>query len=195
MLESFFEGQKKGSFCGIASAVMISNALGSPRTTQDQAWEYVLTDVLHGHKEDMTYGLTLFQVNKILTDFLELQTTIRSIQDPSELESSLKHDLEQAIYSQSTQKVFIICNFWRFFPHHRGGHMSPIGCYNQHTGHVLMLDVGTHRFKVPYWIHLSELIPLMCKVDRSSNRPRGYILVTIKSPKEAMEEQSNANSS
>ena len=63
----------------------------------------------------------MFQVNKILSEYLQLQTEVRCIADPQEMETTLKQDLESAIYSQSSEKVFILCNFWRLFPNHRGG--------------------------------------------------------------------------
>ncbi|EER15823.1 hypothetical protein Pmar_PMAR003274 [Perkinsus marinus ATCC 50983] len=56
------------------------------------------------------------------------------------------------------------------------GHFSPIGAYHASTDSVLVLDVA--RFKYPpHWLSLPRLVKAMYPVDKSTGKPRGYIML------------------
>jgi len=76
----------------------------------------------------------------------------------------------------SKKKPLIIINFWRKFTNNPMGHFAPIAGYHPDKESVLILDVASHKI-VPHWISISYVTMLMCKVDKITGKPRGYLLV------------------
>lgn len=61
------------------------------------------------------------------------------------------------------------------------GHYSPIGGYNQKRNLALMLDVA--RFKYPsYWCDITKLFDSLEDMDKATNKPRGFVLISRKQP-------------
>ncbi len=52
------------------------------------------------------------------------------------------------------------------------GHISPIGAFDPSNGHVFVVDTNSKRFP-PHWIDFHAFVPLMCKIDRTCDQPRG----------------------
>jgi glutathione gamma-glutamylcysteinyltransferase len=186
-LGPYFEGQTKGSYCGLASAAIVMNALiqheEREQIRQDELSLFVEENITFHHK--MKYGLTLDQVATML-QYYGFHALIRSNSDPNELGKLLRNDLAKYMATQpsgsnstsNTPLAFFICNFWRQFPDHRGGHFSPIAAFDPETDQLLLLDVATSRFP-PHWIALQNLVPSMARNDSTVNRPRGYMLVSL----------------
>lgn len=62
------------------------------------------------------------------------------------------------------------------------GHFSPIGAYNPERRMALVLDVA--RFKYPtYWAPVDALWGAMEPIDGDTGFPRGYIMLTLASPR------------
>jgi hypothetical protein len=108
VLSQHFEAQKRGSFCSLASSVIVLNALFSSEfsnaktptfslLTQDKLWE-VIRNPRNGflkREEDMRYGLTLSQVASMLQfQCKNTQVTIRSTKHFNQLLEWFIHDLE-----------------------------------------------------------------------------------------------------
>ena len=56
------------------------------------------------------------------------------------------------------------------------GHYSPIGAYDEASDSVLILDVA--RFKYPpHWVKVADLYESMRYLDKTTNKPRGYMLL------------------
>jgi hypothetical protein len=108
LLSRHFEAQKRGSFCSLASSVIVLNALFSsgssnektaPVTllTQEKLWE-IIRNPKNGflkREEDMRYGLTLSQVASLLQfQRKNVQVTLRSSKHFDQLFEWFVHDLE-----------------------------------------------------------------------------------------------------
>lgn len=60
------------------------------------------------------------------------------------------------------------------------GHFSPVGGYHSPSDKVLILDVA--RFKYPpHWVDLETLFRAMQSIDAETNKPRGYMLMSLNS--------------
>ncbi|KAJ3241685.1 hypothetical protein HDU81_011009 [Chytriomyces hyalinus] len=75
----------------------------------------------------------------------------------------------------STQMV---ASFSRKTLHQTGdGHFSPIGCFHEESGQVLVMDVA--RFKYPsYFVHVDVLYDAMKPIDGVTGKSRGYFLLS-----------------
>ncbi|TPX30693.1 hypothetical protein SmJEL517_g05801 [Synchytrium microbalum] len=61
------------------------------------------------------------------------------------------------------------------------GHFSPIGAFHRSQSQVLVMETAT--FKYPsYFVNARELFDAMSPVDKVTNKPRGYFLLTLGSP-------------
>lgn len=61
-----------------------------------------------------------------------------------------------------------------------GGHMSPLGAYDEVTDRVLVMDVSRYKYP-PVWTELTAAYTSMNTVDGASGMSRGWIVVTSNS--------------
>jgi len=206
-MNKFFEAQILGSFCGIASCSVVLNALHHAtnemiaakrkrsdnddaetqngldqseqyRLTQHIVYETVLLYILGSQPKQMNRGLALGQM-KQLFELCGARVEIRSSKYPHEIRRMLKSDCLR-IFAQSPMQQCIVCNFWRNYQQHAGGHISPLAAYHPQTERVLILEVAQHRAP-PHWLGIADLAVLMCRVDKASDLPRGYLIVSLPS--------------
>jgi len=60
----------------------------------------------------------------------------------------------------------------------RGGHISPLGAYDEKADRFLLLDVARYKYP-PVWVKTSELFDAMNTADSDNDsKTRGYILVS-----------------
>lgn len=60
------------------------------------------------------------------------------------------------------------------------GHITPLAAYHPTERMVLILETNQKRAS-HHWINVDALTLLMTCVDRSSKKPRGYLLVSLES--------------
>jgi hypothetical protein len=60
----------------------------------------------------------------------------------------------------------------------RGGHISPLGAYDDKADRFLILDVARYKYP-PVWVAASDLFDAMNTPDSDNdNKTRGYVLVS-----------------
>ena len=60
----------------------------------------------------------------------------------------------------------------------RGGHISPLGAYDEKADRFLILDVARYKYP-PVWVKTSDLFDAMNTTDAGNdNKTRGYVLVS-----------------
>lgn len=73
---------------------------------------------------------------------------------------------------------FLTCNSSRKALNQTGeGHFSPIGGYNFLKKLVLVLDVARYKYP-PYWCNIKTLYDSLEPIDKATNKPRGFCLIT-----------------
>lgn len=179
-LSQYYEQQRK-RYCGIASAVMVLNALDIPRPkiwegststlfTQDNFFSDAVCKQIKKEAVDAK-GVTLAELSQtIKAHGVHAETVYANTLTVESFRELLKR------YLVETDR-FVIANYSRdIIQKQGGGHISPIAAYDQQTDSVLILDV----FRCKYtgtWVDLSQFFIAMQGIDSDSGMHRGLVLV------------------
>ena len=74
---------------------------------------------------------------------------------------------------------FVLVNFLRkALGEERGGHISPLGAYDEKADRFLIFDVARYKYP-PVWVKTSDLFDAMNTTDSANdNKTRGYVLIS-----------------
>lgn len=176
-----FVTQDNLAYCGVASMVMVLNALEIPapeapefgqyRTfTQDNFFNLQAQQVI---KPELVarQGMTLEEMGKLL--------------ESHPLEAEVYHGGDVTLEQFRTLVVdnlrepgnFVLVNYLRkTIGQKTGGHISPVAAYNQETDRFLVLDVSRYKYP-PVWVQAETLWQAMATTDSVSGKTRGFVLV------------------
>ena len=179
-LTSQFVTQITQAFCGVASVVMVFNALGIPAPLAPE-WErhYFTqenvfndqTEAIIGQDAIARQGLTLAELSGILETY-PVQAEIYYGSDVSldEFRRLIRTNLE-------TPGNYVLINYLRrTIGQERGGHISPLAAYDADTDQFLILDVSRYKYP-PVWVQAETLWQAINTVDSVSNQTRGFLLI------------------
>ena len=181
-----FVTQKTQSYCGVASMVMVLNALGVPAPPVPEYEPYrtfTQDNVLTGQTDAILpratialQGMTLDQIGAILST----QPVHAEIHHASE--SSVEEFRKVAGAYLGEPGHFVIVNFFRkALGQEAGGHFSPLAAYDEKTDRFLMLDVARYKYP-PVWVKTADMFAAMNTPDAvNGNKTRGFVLVTAAS--------------
>ena len=177
-----FETQDNLAYCGVASIVMVLNALAIPapeapqfrthRFTQANFFNNPQTQKIIPAAEVAKRGMTLEQLSQLLESY-PVETTVYHGGDVTldEFRALVVKNLEEP-------KNFVLVNYLRrAIGQERGGHISPIAAYHEQTDRFLILDVSRYKYP-PIWVKASELWQAMATIDSASQKTRGFVLVS-----------------
>src|ERR1700749_2351975 len=178
-----FLTQKTQSYCGVASMVMVLNALGLPapevpeyapyRTfTQDNVLSE-RTDAVLPRETLARQGMTLDQIGGILA----LEPVKAEIHHASESSVDEFRKLASAYLREPGH--FVIVNYLRkALGEERGAHISPLAAYDGRADRFLILDVARYK-SPPVWAKTADIFAAMNTPDAvNDNKTRGFVLVT-----------------
>ena len=178
-----FVTQKNKHYCGVASIVMVLNALGveAPSTPEFEPYNTFTQDnVLNAETEKllpqavlMRDGMTLDQIGRLL----EVHSVKADVHHATD--TSLDEFRQVAREYLDKKDHYVIVNYLRStIGQERGGHISPLAAYDADTDRLLILDVS--RFKYPpVWVGTAELFTAMNTTDPTNeNKTRGFVLVS-----------------
>lgn len=184
-LASNFLTQKNQSFCGVASMVMVFNAMQLPSPevpeykpyttfTQDNVLD-ARTDAIISIDTIKKQGITLTQLGALFA----VQPVIAEVHHASG--SSLEEFRNKARDYLSKPDHFVVVNYLRMaIGQEKGGHISPLAAYDAETDRFLILDVARYKYP-PVWVKAEELFNAMNTPDKDNeNKSRGFILVAKK---------------
>jgi len=181
-LSIHFVTQENPAYCGVASIVMVLNALSIPAPsepkfgnahvfTQDNVFNAQMINVKTPSKIS-SEGMTLEELGKLFKSY------------PVKLEvhygSNMTLDQFRKIAVKNLQESdnFVVVNYLRkSVAQERGGHISPIAAYNQKADRFLILDVSRYKYP-PVWVKAEELWRAMATKDSSTGKTRGLVLVS-----------------
>ncbi len=185
-LSSQFVTQDNLAYCGVASMVMVLNALAIPAP---EASEYrnlrfftqtnifanpqtkaVMTADMVAHR-----GMTLSQLGQLLESY-PVQVTVHYGSEVSldEFRKLVRGNLQES-------DNFVIVNYLRSaMGEEGGGHISPIAAYHQPSDRFLVLDVSRYKYP-PVWVKAEQLWQAMKTIDSTSKKTRGFVVVQPKS--------------
>jgi hypothetical protein len=178
-----FVTQKTQTYCGVATIVMVLNALDVPAPTAPAIEPFTAFDQDNFFNERTErivpreiiakQGMTLDQLGALLTVY-PVKAEVRHAAD-----SSLDEFRTLAIRSLGTAGRHVIVNYLRrAIAQESGGHISPLAAYDADTDRFLILDVSRYKYP-PVWVQADDLYAAMNTPDADNgNRSRGYVLVT-----------------
>jgi hypothetical protein len=183
-LVRYFISERIDTYCGIASSVMVLNALGVPSPVARYTYPYNkfdeenyftpgVLDVQQVHNVAGS-GQTLAQVASMLRTFdvvvdLHYADTI-----------SLKQFRALISAALATRDHFVIVNFARARLGQEGvGHISPLAAYDRKSDRFLMLDVARYKY-APSWVTAEDLWNAVNTDDSLAKKKRGLVIVSRK---------------
>ena len=178
-----FVTQKTQAYCGVASIVMVLNALGvpAPTTPEYQPYHTFTQDNLLDDKTDAVLprdvlarrGMTLDQLGKLLA----MQPVTVEVHHAAD--ASLDAFRAAARDYLATKGRFVLVNYLRkALGQEIGGHISPLAAYDANADRFLILDVARYKYP-PVWVKASDLFDAMNTTDAANdNMTRGYVLVS-----------------
>jgi len=167
-----FESQSRPAFCGVASSVVVLNALrgSEPRLTQSTFFSGAAGDV-RSALETTFGGMSLAELGDLLhAHGAEVTTYYAADTDLNSFRSIARQNLK-------TDGDFLLVNYQRaVLGQKEMGHISPVAAYNAATDRMLILDVAAYRYP-SVWASTEALWNAMNTVDSSSGRTRGFVAV------------------
>ncbi len=178
-----FETQKTQAYCGVASMVMALNALGVPAPSAPEFQPYAIftQDNVLNDKTDRIlprdvlahHGMTLDQLGQILSLYPV------AVEVHHATAGGVDEFRKRASEALAAEHRFVIVNILRkALGEERGGHISPLGAYDEKADRFLIFDVARYKYP-PVWVKTSELFDAMNTTDPDNdNKTRGYVLVS-----------------
>jgi hypothetical protein len=178
-----FVTQENQAFCGVATIVMVLNALAvpAPATPEFEPYktftqENVFTPATEKVLPQETLrkmGMTLDQVGGFISTY-GVKAEVRHAS-----ETSLEEFRTLARDNLGAPNRHVIVNYLRkSIGQEKGGHISPLAAYDADTDRFLLLDVARYKYP-PVWISAVELFNAMNTTDSDNqDRTRGFVLIS-----------------
>lgn len=167
-----FEPQTRPAFCGVASSVIVLNALrrSEPRLTQSTFFTDSASRV-RGSLQITFGGMSLAQLSDLLRAHgVEVRSFYASDTNLGAFRSIAQQNLK-------TPGDFLLVNYQRAtLGQKETGHISPVAAYNATADRLLILDVATYKYP-PVWVSTEALWNAMNTIDSASGRTRGFVVV------------------
>jgi Phytochelatin synthase len=177
-----FVTQENQAFCGVASIVMVLNAMQLPAPSvpaYDPYHTFTQDNFLNEKTEAIlprevlsNQGMTLDQLGALLA------TQPVKVEVHHAADSSLDAFRKVARDYLGAERRFVIVNYLRkAIGQEKGGHISPLAAYDAETDRFLILDVSRYKYP-PVWVTASQLFDAMNTTDSDNqNKTRGFVLV------------------
>ena len=176
-----FVTQNNQAFCGVASTVMVLNALKMPAPASPVLAPFSAFDqenVFNPATEAVVaravierMGMTLDQLGGLLAAH-GLKAEVHHAADSSvdDFRRLVAQELEQP-------GGFVVVNYLRAaIGQEKGGHISPLAAYDADSDRFLILDVSRYKYP-PVWVSAAELFAAMNTTDSDNeNRTRGFVV-------------------
>jgi hypothetical protein len=179
-----FLTQKSQSFCGVATMVMVLNAMKipAPEASEHYPFHVFTQDNFFNSKAraviapEIVYfvGLTLEQIGQLLETYGVRAKVYHST------DTNLDRFRTLARKNLQASDNFIIVNYFRQnLNQQSGGHISTLAAYNEKSDCFLILDVSRYKYP-PIWVKASDLWKAMNTFDPFSKKTKGFVVVSKK---------------
>ncbi len=182
-LSIHFVTQKNQAYCGVASMVMVLNALNiiAPKTpeylsfhmfTQENFFNSERTRNVSSASAISRRGMNLEKLAQLLESYdVKVRIYHAADIDISQFRQLVADNLKQP-------NNFVLVNYLRkSIGQETGGHISPIAAYDQSTDRFLILDVSRYKYP-PVWVKAQELWQAIATVDLDGGKTRGFVLIS-----------------
>ncbi|MEJ2347441.1 MAG: phytochelatin synthase family protein [Gammaproteobacteria bacterium] len=176
-----FAVQRTQTYCAVASAITVLNALPIKKPVDPIYAPYAFFTqrdfFTPAVRKVIKPGTVLKQgmTREQLTDALRAAgVSARSIAGDAFTDGSLRRLLKKALGSE---RQFVLANYYRKSLNQiGGGHWSVLAAYDPHSDRVLILDVAKYKYS-PAWVTIAALRQAIDTIDTTSHKPRGLVIV------------------
>lgn len=178
-----FVTQKTPAYCGVASMVMILNALDAPApmTPDDPLYRTFTQDNVLNEQTDSILPRELLARQGMTLDQLGALLALHAVSAEVHHAGDGTVDSFRAAASAAleTRDHFVIVNYLRkALGQQIGGHISPLAAYDEKADRFLIFDVARYKYP-PVWVKTSDLFDAMNTTDASNGgRTRGFVVVS-----------------
>lgn len=177
-----FTAQITQSYCSVASAVTVLNAMPIPKPidptyapyayfTQSNFFTPEVVKVI-SPQTVLAIGMTREQMAETLS---RQGVNAISISGDTLTEEGLRTLLKKTLVDDGQ---FVLANYYRAnLGQVGGGHWSALAAYDAQSDSVLILDVAKYKYP-PAWVSISMLQQAIATIDTTSNKPRGLVIVS-----------------
>jgi Phytochelatin synthase len=171
-LSQNFQTQKLPAYCGVASSVMVLNALKRTVPLNQDTFFTPEAQKIRNPLEVAFMGMSLAQLAALLKSHqVKVETHYAADTTIEQFRTQLKQNLAR-------ERDFVIVNYNRAgVGQVKGGHISPLSAYHEQSDRVLIEDVSSYKYP-PVWVSMSELWNAVNTKDISTGQTRGYLLVS-----------------
>lgn len=181
-LSPAFTVQQTQSYCSVASAVTVLNAM-PVRKPVDPAYapyayftqsNFFTPEVIKliSPQTVLSQGMTREEMAATLAQH---GVKAKSIAGDTLNDDSLRTLLQQALGEDGQ---FVLANYFRAnLGQVGGGHWSALAAYDAQSDRVLILDVAKYKY-APVWVGIHTLRQAMDTLDTASNKARGLVIVS-----------------
>lgn len=179
-LASQFVTQVNQAFCGVASTVMVLNAMGitAPLAPEWERQYFTQDNLFTPQTEAVIARQTIAQQGLTLAELAALIETYPVIAERRYGSDISLADFRQQIAANLAEPGnFVLINYLRrSIGQERGGHISPVAAYDADTDQFLVLDVSRYKYP-PVWVPAEALWQATNTIDSVSGRSRGFLLI------------------
>ena len=177
-----FAVQMTQSYCGVASAITVLNAMSinkpidpiyAPHAyfTQNNFFTPAVEKIIPSQTV-LKMGMTRDEMAAAL---MQHGVKATSIAGDSLDDSALRGLLKKALREDGQ---YVLVNFLRAsLGQAGGGHWSVLAAYDAESDSVLLLDVAKYKY-APAWVGIGTLRLAIHTIDTTSNKPRGLVVVS-----------------
>ena len=181
-LAPVFVAQRTQSYCSVASAVTVLNALPIKRPvdpvyspyaffTQRDFFTPAVSRIINA-KTVLAQGMTREQMAATLR---AQGVHAKSIAGDTLDDAALRALLQKALGDDGH---FVLANYLRqSLGQVGGGHWSALAAYDAQSDRVLILDVAKYKYQ-PAWVSIDALHRAIDTLDSTSGKPRGLVIVS-----------------
>lgn len=181
-LISYFTTEDGLTFCGIASGVMVLNALNIPPPSTPAHAPYRIFEQDNFFTDSVLKIVTPSEINMQGMSLEQLGKSIKTFGIKTKIihgGNLSKNDFRKELISViNSDNQYIIINFHRKYLNEKGGgHFSPLAAYDEKTDRFLLLDVA--RYKYPsVWVKTDDLFRAIHLNEKEKIvNFRGYLVV------------------
>lgn len=181
-LSAQFVTQKNLSYCGVATLVMVLNAMEMPAPPVPELEPYRIftqDNVLDAHTAAVLSPQVLLAEGMTLDQFAALAAVHGVFVEVHHADASSVDQFRRlASAVLARRKHHVVVNYRRAeIGQGKGGHISPLAAYDAHSDRFLVLDVARYRY-APVWVSTADLFAAMNTPDASNgDRKRGFVVI------------------
>jgi hypothetical protein len=177
-----FESEAMATYCAVASAVMVLNALRLPSPPEPLVWPYHKFDQRNVFDDAALRiipapavaagGMTLDQLAAVLRVH-GLAVTVHHAG-----ETTVEAFRAAVREATAASERYLVVNLLRAAVGQVGpGHFSPVAAYEEKTDRLLVMDVARYKY-APWWIETPALFAAINTEDPAAGKTRGFLVVT-----------------